>query len=395
MSKRIGLLPNGGKHWIAGLIYTHNLIRALNALPDSERPDLELLLTPKNSSKDHCELTERQPGISHYAFAGSWPLWKRAAGAGLSLASLRCPDSLQAVVKRREVNIVFPALTSLGRHFPVPWVGWIPDFQHRRLPRFFSVRQREFRDRTFQSLIRDASHVIVSSQDAYEDAARSLPASRGKLSVLPFAVVAAPEWYRGDPAQVAKDFRLPEKYLIFPSQFWMHKNHRLVFDAIRMLRDEGLADIHLVCTGYTRDTRNPAYFATLRGWLDDNRMHSHVHVLGLLSRVIQVQLMRRAAAVIQPSLFEGWSLLVEDARMLGKRIYLSDIAVHREQDPPDSVFFNADSVRMLADLIARDWAALSPGPDHVRENQARAVQLVRALHFARSFLTITAWVAAQ
>ena len=81
--------------------------------------------------------------------------------------------------------------------------------------------------------------------------------------------------------------------------------------------------------------------------------------------------------------------------MLGKRIYLSDIAVHREQDPPDSVFFKADSVRMLADLIARDWGALSPGPDHVREKQARAVQLVRALHFARSFLTITARVAAQ
>src|SRR6185503_18248293 len=115
----------------------------------------------------------------------------------------------------------------------------------------------------------------------------------------------------------------------------------------------------------------------------------------LLSRATQVQLMRRAAAVIQSSMFEGWSLLVEEARTLGKRIYLSDIAVHREQDPPDAVFFQVDNARTLADLIARDWAALSPGPDHVRENHARAVQVMRAQAFARSFLGIVKRVAAQ
>jgi glycosyltransferase involved in cell wall biosynthesis len=394
MNNRIGLLPYGGRQWIAGLIYTHNLIRALNALPRAEQPDLHLLLTPKNSPKEHRELTA-VPSLSYYAFRKDWPLWKQAAGVSLSLASMRWPQSLETLIRRREVGILFPAHTSLGQRFPAPWVGWIPDFQHRRLPAFFSAGEREFRDRTFHALAQDASHVVVSSRDAYEDAGRFLAVSSDKFSVLSFAVVAAPEWYEGHAEQVAESFRLPAKYLILPSQFWLHKNHRLVFEAIRMLREGGLPDVHLVCTGHTRDTRAPAHFAGLKRWLDDNRLHSHVHILGLLSRATQVQLMRRAAAVIQPSLFEGWSLLVEDARTLGKRIYLSDIAVHREQDPPDAVFFRADNAQMLADLIARDWTALSPGPDHARENQARAVQLVRAMDFARSFLGMTRLVAAR
>jgi len=210
------------------------------------------------------------------------------------------------------------------------------------------------------------------------------------VSVLPFTTVAAPEWYEGRPAQVAADFKLPEKFLIFPSQFWLHKNHRLLFEAMRILKEGGLRDVSLVCTGYTNDHRHSGHFAALKEWLDEQGLRSQVHILGLLTRGTQIQLMRRAVAVVQPSLFEGWSALVEDARTLGKRIYLSDIAVHREQDPPDAVFFNKDSAPKLAELIARDWADLSPGPDAVRESQARSSQDVRALDFARAFLRITA-----
>src|SRR5919108_4642799 len=52
----VGVLPYGSKRWVGGLIYTHNLIRALRSLPDDERPDLRLLLTPKNSVRDHLDL---------------------------------------------------------------------------------------------------------------------------------------------------------------------------------------------------------------------------------------------------------------------------------------------------------------------------------------------------
>jgi hypothetical protein len=98
-----------------------------------------------------------------------------------------------------------------------------------------------------------------------------------------------------------------------------------------------------------------------------------------------VQLFRRAAAVIQPSLFEGWSALVEDARTLGKRIYVSDIPVHREQQPTDGVFFHPDRPEELAELVARDWPDLKPGPDLVRESEAHVQQRSRALAFARAF----------
>ena len=103
------------------------------------------------------------------------------------------------------------------------------------------------------------------------------------------------------------------------------------------------------------------------------------------ARLLGFKLFRRAAAVIQPSLFEGWSALVEDARTLGKRIYVSDIPVHREQQPTDGVFFHPDRPEELAELVARDWPDLKPGPDLVRESEAHVQQRSRALAFARAF----------
>jgi hypothetical protein len=50
--------------------------------------------------------------------------------------------------------------------------------------------------------------------------------------------------------------------------------------------------------------------------------------------------MKNSLAIIQPSLFEGWSTVVEDAKALNKWILLSDIAVHREQIKENVDFFN-------------------------------------------------------
>ena len=61
--------------------------------------------------------------------------------------------------------------------------------------------------------------------------------------------------------------------------------------------------------------------------------------------------MIHSAAVINPSLFEGWSTTVEEAKALDLNIILSDIPVHREQNPDRSIFFNARDPEQLAVIL--------------------------------------------
>ena len=386
---RVGLAPQGGSQWIAGVVYLQNLVRALSMLPEMDLPFTCLLLGPRQRIGAHRELGRLLPPSKGYTFRAGQSLGSKLRSAVRHMGFTHRPTSLERLATMTRMSVLFPVQRSLGPDFPCPWIGWIPDFQHKRLPEFFSDVDIRRRDEAARRLVEEAPHLVVSSEDAYRDLVRWFPAAADRASKLPFVTVAAPDWYEGDPERVVREFGLPQKYLMFPSQFWIHKNHRLLFEAIRLASD-AVPDVALVCTGQMFDHRHPEHGTELLASLERKNLTSRVHCLGLLDRHSQVQLLRAAAAVVQPSLFEGWSSLLEDARALGKRVYVSDIPVHREQDPPDARFFNPESPEDLATLIVEDWESLTPGPNRASELRARLVQETRAVDFGQRFLGIVA-----
>ena len=102
----------------------------------------------------------------------------------------------------------------------MPWIGWIPDFQHKRRPDYFSVAERAERDKRFRRIVDEAPHVVVSSEDARADLMRWFPMTDARVSVLQFRTVLDPRWFDPDPRTVAERFDLPPKYLSYPSQLW-------------------------------------------------------------------------------------------------------------------------------------------------------------------------------
>jgi alpha-1,2-rhamnosyltransferase len=69
-----------------------------------------------------------------------------------------------------------------------------------------------------------------------------------------------------------------------------------------------------------------------------------------------------AAAVILPSIAEGFGLPVVEALSLGCRAWLSDIPVFREVGRDYCLYFDLGSPQSLADLIMRDERGLLEGP---------------------------------
>ncbi len=384
----------GGRRWIAGDIYVQNLLRSILLLPPGERSKTVLLVGPRRSFDAVSSLYHDASEIVHYSYPNHAPPWKCLAGIGLSLVCGRFPGSAEVCAARCGVDVIFPIMNAANGPCALPWIGWIPDFQFMHYPQFWTREQIATRKEVFQDLVRNAPHLVVSSKSAYDDLMRWFPADARRTSVLPFVSALVTQWYAPIPAAVAHHYGLPEKFLLFPSQFWAHKNHGTLFEAVHLLRDGGIKEVCLVCTGLTRDDRNPAYFSKLMQQLRRQDLTREVRILGLLPRQDEIQIMRRAAAVVQPSLFEGWSALLEDCRTLGKRIFASDIPVHREQEPPRASFFSPHDARALADLIGAEWDRLEPGPDL----EAEAVELhnfrPRAQAFARSFLDLVGRVLA-
>ncbi len=68
---------------------------------------------------------------------------------------------------------------------------------------------------------------------------------------------------------------------------------------------------------------------------------------------------------------------VDEARSVGKRVLVSDIPSHREQNPPQALFFNPHDRSELVEKLSRIWTEAIPGPDIQLELESRNAQLER------------------
>lgn len=364
---KIGFYSNHGSEWIAGVLYIQTVIRALAELPETVRPRMHLLMHRATDIAHYGDLQHALASTIRYDHiaASSWRRWMKNC-----LRRLSGKESLQRCIRQAGVDVVFPCMKPMGKSFPVPWIGWIPDFQHRRLPELFSADERGSRDRHYQGILDEAAHVVVSSEDARADLLRFYRVCPERISVYRFRTHADPRWFEGDPHETVRELGLPRKFLMFPSQWWKHKNHLVLIEAMARVRDAGIDDVFLVLTGKDSDFRHPDHAQEIRRAIAGHGLEERIRDLGLLPRWQQVQLMRAACAIVQPSCFEGWSMLVEDCRALGKTVFLSDIPVHREQAYPRVEVFAPESADQLASRIAARWSSLLPGPDFGAESGA-------------------------
>ncbi|MDA4847546.1 glycosyltransferase family 4 protein [Hoeflea poritis] len=353
--------------WIAGTLYIGAAARALQHANGGN--DIRLkLIAPRGMDLSHfSQFIDAFDEVHRFDLPRALESrsWRR-----IKLRQLVGGIHLRKII-RNHVDVVFPIRRQLGFPVPTPAIGWIPDCQHARYPQFFSEKECRQRDAEFRNLAENCTQLLVSSHDARSDLLRIAGMKNDNVGVYRFRTFPEPDWFSADAADIARRYDLPEKFLYFPSQQWKHKNHVTLLRALKHVTDRNIGDIALVLTGRDSDYRHPDHGNRIKAFIDENGLRSRVHWLGVLQRQEQIQLMRQAAAIVRPSLFEGWSMLVEDCRAIGKEAFVSDIAVHREQAYRHAHYFNPDSADALADLIMKRWPVLKAGPDPVAEASAR------------------------
>ncbi len=273
---------------------------------------------------------------------------------------------------------------------PVPTIGWIPDFQHRHWPEYYSKSSLASRDRAYRELAERARLILLSSESARNDLAGFLPQHMPKARVLPFPSLFAfhpPE--AADPHGTLAKYRLPEKFALVANQFWQHKNHRLVIEAVALLKARGMR-VPVVMTGQPSDFRDPQNrtVSELLQRIAEAGLAGQVTMLGQVAYGELIALMRAAAVMVQPSKSEGWSTVVQDGKALGRPLMCSAIATHREQAPDALGFFEWNRAEELAELIERHWEGLTPGPDTAREVECLARERDFARQHGRKLLQI-------
>lgn len=366
--------------WSGGVLYIQNLVRAIASLPSEDREKIRLSLAVDKSNLHLAEPVRNQ--VAHVYADGSFENGYLKICKALAMYAPFIPLKL---LNPRSYDFIYPHCARVRAAYK--WGGWIPDFQHYHLPHLFTQKEMAVRD-TLTKKIADAAPVIVlSSQMAQTDFCNIHPNACDRTTVMHFASSAEPSWFELEPKIIQAKYKLPNDFFLVSNQFWQHKDHSVIIEALAILKERKICPI-VVCTGSTTDYRNLQYFQQLLSRIERLGLQENFKVLGLIPRIEQIQLMRRCIAIIQPSLFEGWSTVIEDARMLGKPILVSDFPVHLEQNPPHAHFFERRNAEELAELISRAGTSMKPGPDIESENSARQDNLTRVGIYGKRFLEI-------
>ncbi len=375
MKKKIGILLVNDDVGVA--YYLLSIVKSLSFLEDEKKPEIFLFYSP--NCKKYVELYHYQ-----YLTINEIDYNKNKKFKYLLSIIARKNLFIAPLVKKYRLDGLFPVMDTPVRNSDPSYTvaSWIPDFQHKFYPEFFTKENLLFREARFKQIINKSNALVLSSYDACSHLKQfyKINENRLKLCVMPF-VSMIQDFALTDYSQLVKKYSITKPYFLVSNQFYAHKNHMAVLNAIKELKENGY-DFTVYMTGKTEDYRNPLFYGTLTGFIEDNGIGNEAKILGLIPREDQLGLLRNALAVIQPSKFEGWSTIIEDAKTFRVQVICSNINVHIEQMGDRAFYFEPDSAKDLA-IIMKSFLEHNYTPKSVFNNYNERIQ-----QFASTFLSI-------
>lgn len=343
---KVGFIGAVSKEWMGGLNYFNNLLFAIDSLNNKE---LQIFVfVGKKTDEDIKNMFRKYATVIEDRIFDrkslKWFLMK------LEQKIFKTNFLLENILKKYDIQVL--SHTSITKFKNIKTINWIPDFQHIHLPQMFSKKEIENRDKSFIQIIKESDVVVLSSFDALKDLRKFSSEYQNKARVLQFVSQPNSRYFElneNDKNNVLKKYDIKDEFFYMPNQFWKHKNHMTVFTAINELKKDGI-QICIVCTGHLADYRNKTYIDEIKNFIKINNLEKNIKLLGLVEYEDVFALIKFSKAVINPSLFEGWSSTVEECKSVEKNMILSDLDVHKEQYP-NATFFERNSVESLKNIL--------------------------------------------
>jgi glycosyltransferase involved in cell wall biosynthesis len=341
--RKIGILFNFNPQWMGGIIYIINLVKTLDFLDDEEKPEIYLFYRP-DLKKFLSDFNYPYIKFIEWSFPSiiRGNIMSLLSGKNLFIAKILHDYSLDTIFPMHD----FPVKTKTN----VKLISWWADLQEKYYPEFFSPVQRWGRSVRTRLIIRNCSNLVVSSQAVMDDFKRFYKLNDGlKINIFHFVSVID---NAGDAMinDLRGKYGLPEKYFLVSNQFHKHKNHKVLLLALAKLKEMGI-QVHIAFTGKFPAAQDSPYLTELHKIIKENDLDNNVTMLGIISRSDQLQIMRHSQAVLQPSLFEGWSTVIEDAKSLQVPVVASNLKVNIEQLGKDGVYFDPHNPDEIADIL--------------------------------------------
>lgn len=259
------------------------------------------------------------------------------------------PSLLDRAVQDFALDVVW-FITPFHQPVPVPFFITVWDLQHRRQPYFPEVSLSgwtwEERERFYQATLPRAARIITGTEVGKDEIVRFYGVQPEQVVVNPFPL----------PESLVRPTEIPDEpdahalidpgFLLYPAQFWPHKNHINLLLALRVLRERDGLTPTLVLVG--ADKGNLAHVQATTEALG---LTDQVRMLGFVPDAALVALYRRAEALVFASFFGPDNLPPLEAFGLECPVIAAGVPGAEEQLGDAALLFDPARPEELADCI--------------------------------------------
>ena len=242
--------------------------------------------------------------------------------------------------------VYFPSI-----HFvPVtkPYIFTVWDLCHLDFPEMPEIKEDFFnferRENHYKLVLKGASLVVTGTDHSKKKIIDHYGVKTEKVVVIPFPV--RDEFFNYGSRKKRSDDE--EKYLFYPAQFWKHKNHDIVIEALSILRNHQNFSLKVVFTG--SDKGSLSYIKKL---VEKRELRDQVDFRGFVPFEELIDLYDNASALVFPSFFGPDNIPPLEAMARGCPVLYSDIEGARDFYRGSVEFFNPEDPKDLADKIFR------------------------------------------
>lgn len=289
------------------------------------------------------------------SFSGIIPqkLGRGISRVGLKLIAALQRHSVKDAAHDLRGDLLYCPFTAPYFHVDhIPTVCTVYDLQYKSHPEFFRPEEIAVRDSAFVDACSKATAITTISEfsrQAILDHGKVDP-SRVHLIYLRLGQRLFSAKPDGDDSLPRLLHVTPHRYLIYPANFWPHKNHDRLLAAFASAIERRLIppDIKLVCTGAPGARRDQIISVGSKLQLSDRLVFP-----GYLSDEELATLMRYSLGLVFPSLYEGFGMPLIEAMAAGVPVACSNRTSLPEIAGDAAILFDPEQTPEITDAIVR------------------------------------------
>jgi len=233
----------------------------------------------------------------------------------------------------------------------IPCITIFHDLQHLVYPQFFSAIELKNRDQYLKRMLELSRLIICVSKFSQESLHHYLKVSPEKTR---FIYNYFPSHFNASLDSGNDRLHLLPlqniQYLLYPANYWPHKNHINLLRAYRIYLDQCTDTIpfHLALTGSLTDAETQ-----LKTMVKNLDLDRYVHFLGYLDHSSLKWAWHHCKGLVFPSLYEGFGLPLVEAMSVCKPILCSKIPSLEEVGENACLYFDPSLPESIANQLLR------------------------------------------